>query len=110
MNSLDITPATAWAMVVAGFLTPLIVQFTKKHIPEGYTEVFAIGVAIVIGVAAVGATNGFAESTWGVAITGVVGVAQIVYALINKSLGNSMSKGSGSGPVDKPSENVQNDK
>ena len=89
---MDITQATAWAMAIAGFISPVIVQIIKKYIPSGWTEVFAIGVSIIIGTAAVAATGGFDHTTWGVALAGVVGVAQVVYAAVNKALSNGLSK------------------
>ena len=89
----DITQATAWAMAVAGFISPVIVQVIKKYIPSGWTEVFAIGISLILGTVAVAATGGFDHTTWGVALLGVVGVAQFVYAAVNKALGNELSKG-----------------
>ena len=89
----DITQATAWAMAIAGFISPVIVQLVKKYIPAGWTEVFAIGISLIIGAAAVAATGGFDHTTWGVALLGVVGVAQFVYAAVNKALANGLSKG-----------------
>ena len=88
----DITQATAWAMAIAGFISPVIVQLVKKYIPAGWTEVFAIGISLILGAAAVAATGGFDHTTWGVALLGVVGVAQFVYAAVNKALGNGLSK------------------
>ena len=90
---MDITQATAWAMAIAGFISPAIVQLVKKYIPAGWTEMFAIGISVVIGAAAVAATGGFDHTTWGIALAGVVGVAQVVYAAVNKALGNGLSKG-----------------
>lgn len=90
---MDITQATAWAMVIAGFVSPVIVQLIKKYIPAGWTEGFAIGISIILGAAAVAATGGFNNTTWGVALVGVIGVAQVVYAAVNKALGNGLSKG-----------------
>ena len=90
---MDITQATAWAMAIAGFISPVIVQIIKKYIPSGWTEVFAIGISIILGAAAVAATGGFDHTTWGIALAGVVGVAQVVYAAVNKALGNGLSKG-----------------
>lgn len=89
----DITQATAWAMAIAGFISPVIVQIIKKYIPAGWTEVFAIVVSVIIGAAAVAATGGFDNTTWGIALAGVVGVAQVVYAAVNKALSNGLSKG-----------------
>ena len=90
---MDITQATAWAMAIAGFISPAIVQLVKKYIPAGWTEVFAIGISIILGAAAVAATGGFDHTTWGIALAGVVGVAQVVYAAVNKALSNGLSKG-----------------
>lgn len=90
---MNITQATAWAMVIAGFISPAIVQLVKKYIPAGWTEGFAIGISIVLGATAVAATGGFDHTTWGVALVGVIGVAQVVYAAMNKALGNGLSKG-----------------
>ena len=90
---MDITQATAWAMVIAGFVSPAIVQLIKKYIPEGWTEGFAIGVSIILGAGAVAATGGFDHTAWGVALVGVIGVAQVVYTAVNKALGNGLSKG-----------------
>ena len=89
----DITQATAWAMAIAGFISPVIVQIIKKYIPAGWTEIFAIGISLILGAAAVAATGGFDHTTWGVALLGVVGVAQFVYAAVNKALDNGLSKG-----------------
>ena len=89
---MDITQATAWAMAIAGFISPAIVQLVKKYIPAGWTEVFAIVISVIIGASAVAATGGFDHTTWGIAIAGVVGVAQVVYAAVNKALGNGLSK------------------
>ena len=89
---MDITQATAWAMAIAGFISPVIVQLVKKYIPAGWTEVFAIGISLIIGAAAVAATDGFDNTTWGVALLGVVGVAQFEYAAVNKALDNGLSK------------------
>ena len=89
----DITQATAWAMAVAGFVSPVIVQIIKQYIPAGWTEVFAIGISLILGTVAVAATGGFDHTTWGVALLGVVGVAQFVYAAVNKALDNGLSKG-----------------
>ena len=103
---MDITQATAWAMAIAGFISPVIVQLVKKYIPAGWTEVFAIGISIIIGAAAVAATGGFDNTTWGIALAGVVGVAQVVYAAVNKALGNGLSKGV---PEEKEVSNELND-
>ena len=89
---MDITQATAWAMVIAGYISPVIVQIIKKYIPSGWTEMFAIGISVVIGAAAVAATGGFDHTTWGVALLGVIGVAQAGYAAVNKSLDNGLSR------------------
>lgn len=89
----DITQATAWAMAIAGFISPVIVQLVKKYIPSGWTEMFAIGISVILGAAAVAATGGFDHTTWGVALVGVIGVAQVVYAAVNKGLDNGLSKG-----------------
>ena len=90
---MDITQATSWAMAIAGFVSPVIVQLIKKYIPAGWTEGFAIVISIVLGATAVAATGGFDHTTWGVALLGVIGVAQVVYAAVNKALANGLSKG-----------------
>lgn len=96
----DITQATAWAMAVAGFVSPVIVQLVKKYIPAGWTEVFAIGISAILGAVAVAATGGFDHTTWGVALVGVIGVAQVVYAAVNKGLDNGLSRSTTEGKED----------
>lgn len=52
----------------------------------------SLGVSILLGVIAIAATNGFHGYGWGIVLTGVTGVAQAVYTLINQTFGGKLSK------------------
>lgn len=88
---MDATNAMTFATVLAGFLSPIIVQVSKKYIPFDWVAVYSLLVSLVIGVIAVAATNGFSTHSWGVVLFGVIGVSQTVYTLLNKSLSGELS-------------------
>ncbi|WP_214376660.1 hypothetical protein [Bifidobacterium colobi] len=50
--------------------------------------------SILLGVLAIAATNGFHGYGWGIILTGVIGVAQAVYTLMNQAFGGKLSKDS----------------
>lgn len=88
---MDITIATTTAGVIVGFLSPVIVQVSKRFIPDGYTELYSVAVSLLLAVLAIGATGGFAHSSWGVVLVAVIGVAQTVYATVNKAVAGRLS-------------------
>ena len=89
---MDITQTTVIATMIVGVISPAIVQITKTYIPAGFTELWAVGLSLVLGVLTMLITASFANTSWTVALTGVVGISQIVYSLVNKALGNNLSK------------------
>lgn len=88
---MDTTNAMNFATVLAGFLSPLIVQVSKKYVHSGWVTVYSLIVSSTIGLIAVAATDGFATRSWGMVLFGVIGVSQAVYALLNKSLSGELS-------------------
>ena len=89
---MDITAATTIASAIVALIAPALVQAFKKYIPADYVGLVSLGVSIILGVLAIAATDGFTGYTWGVALAGVVGVAQAVYTLVNQALDGRLSK------------------
>lgn len=88
---MDISNATTLAAAVVALIAPALIQAFKKHIPEGYTALTALGASLLLGVIAIAATNGFTGYGWGVVLAAVVGVAQAVYTLVNQALNAARS-------------------
>ena len=66
-------------------------QAFKKYIPSGYVGLVSLAASILFGTIA--ATGGFDGTyTWGIVLTGVAGVAQTVYTLVNQALEGKLSK------------------
>lgn len=89
---MDIANATAVATAIAGALAPFIIQFSKQHIPSGWTELYSLGVSLLLSIIALVATNGFSNSSWAMVIPATIGISQTVYSIINKTGDNSLSK------------------
>ncbi|RSX53242.1 hypothetical protein D2E25_1215 [Bifidobacterium goeldii] len=71
-----------------------LVVGVQKYIPAGYVGLTSLGVSILLGVIAIAATNGFHGYGWGIVLTGVIGVAQAVYTLVNQAFNGKLSKDS----------------
>lgn len=89
---MDITSATTLASGVVALIVPALIQAFKKYIPDGYTALVSLAVALVVGVVAVAATGGFEHGSWGVVLAAVVGVSQAVYTVVNQAFGGKLSK------------------
>lgn len=89
---MDITEATALASAIVALVAPALVQAFKKYVPADFVGLVSLGVSILLGVVAIAATGGFSHSGWGVALAGVVGVAQAVYVLVNQAFAGKLSK------------------
>ena len=86
---MDISTATTLASGLVALIAPALVQAFKTYIPSGYVGL----VSILFGVIAIAATGGFDGTyTWGIVLAGVVGVAQIVYTLVNQAFDGKLSK------------------
>nr|WP_152209976.1 hypothetical protein [Bifidobacterium cebidarum] len=77
---------------IVALVAPALVQAFKKYIPADYVGLTSLGASIPLGVIAIAATNGFHGYRWGVVLTGVIGVAQAVYTLVNQALSGKLSK------------------
>lgn len=91
---MDITQANIIATAIVGLVAPAIVQAVKPSVPDDMTAMFSLVVSLILGVIAVGATDGFHGYSWGVLLTAVVGVSQTVYTALNQALSGKLSKGS----------------
>ena len=89
---MDISTATTLASAIVALVVPALVQAFKKYIPADYVGLVSLGVSVLVGVLAFGATGGFQHSGWGVVLAGVVGVAQAVYTLVNQAFDGKLSK------------------
>lgn len=83
---MDISNATTLAAAIVALIAPALIQALKKHIPEGYTALTALGISLLLVVITIAATNGFTGRGWGIVLAAVVGVAQAVYTLVNQAL------------------------
>ncbi|MEE8735339.1 hypothetical protein [Bifidobacterium subtile] len=88
---MDITTATITAAAIVGFLSPVIVQVSKRWIAKGWTEIYSVAVSALLAVIAIGATGGFAHATWGAVLLAVIGVAQTIYATVNTAISGKLS-------------------
>nr|WP_226836084.1 hypothetical protein [Bifidobacterium leontopitheci] len=68
------------------------VRVRRKYIPADYVGLTSLGVSILLGVIAIAVTDGFHGYGWGIVLTGVVGVAQTVYTLVNQAFSGKLSK------------------
>lgn len=91
---MDISSATTLAAGIVALVAPALVQAFKKHIPADYVGLTSLGVSILLGVIAIAAANGFHGYGWGIVLTGVIGVAQAVYTLVNQAFSGKLSKDS----------------
>ena len=91
---MDISSATTLAAGIVALVAPALVQAFKKHIPADYVGLTSLGVSILLGVIAIATTNGFRGYGWGIVLTGVIGVAQAVYTLVNQAFSGKLSKDS----------------
>lgn len=89
---MDISVATTLASAIVALVAPALVQAFKKYVPADFTGLVSLGVSILLGVVAIAATGGFHGYGWGVVLSGVVGVAQAVYTLVNQALDGRLSK------------------
>lgn len=90
---MDISTATTFAAGLVGLIVPAFVQAFKKYILSGYIGLVSLAVPILFGTIAIAATGGFDGTyTWGIVLTRVVGVAQIVYTLVNQAFDGNLSK------------------
>lgn len=48
--------------------------------------------SVLLGVITIAATNGFHGYGWGIVLTGVIGVAQAVYTLVNQAFSGKLRK------------------
>ncbi|NEY13323.1 hypothetical protein DDE04_07370 [Bifidobacterium pseudocatenulatum] len=83
---MDISAATTLAAGIVALIAPALVQAFKKYIPADYVGLTSLGVI------AIAATNGFHGYGWGIVLTGVIGVAQAVYTLVNQAFSGKLSK------------------
>ena len=89
---MDISAATTLAAGIVALIAPALVQAFKKYIPADYVGLTSLGVSVLLGVIAIAATNGFHGYGWGIVLTGVIGVAQAVYTLVNQAFSGKLSK------------------
>ena len=94
---MDISAATTLAAGIVALVAPALVQAFKKYIPADYVGLTSLGVSILLGVITIAATNGFHGYGWGdrptrAHFTGVIGVAQAVYTLVNQAFDGKLSK------------------
>ena len=89
---MDISAATPLAAGIVALIAPALVQAFKKYIPADYVGLTSLGVSVLLGVIAIAATNGFHGYGWGIVLTGVIGVAQAVYTLVNQAFSGKLSK------------------
>jgi hypothetical protein len=87
---MDISAATTLAAGIVALVAPA--QAFKKYIPADYVGLTSLGVSILLGVITIAATNGFHGYGWGIVLTGVIGVAQAVYTLVNQAFDGKLSK------------------
>ena len=85
---MDISAATTLAAGIVALVAPAF----KKYIPADYVGLTSLGVSILLGVITIAATNGFHGYGWGIVLTGVIGVAQAVYTLVNQAFDGKLSK------------------
>ena len=88
---MDISAATTLAAGIVALVAPAFVQAFKKHIPTAYVGLTSLGVSILLDTVAIAATNGFHGYGWGIVLTGVIGVAQAVYTLVNQAFSGKLS-------------------
>lgn len=73
-------------------IVPAFVRVFKKYIPGGYVGPVYLSASVLSGVIAIATTGGFDDTcTWGIALAGVVCVAQTVYTLVNQVFGEELS-------------------
>ena len=85
-------PVPVFAAGIVALVVPALVQAFKKYIPADYVGLTSLGVSILLGVIAIAATNGFHGYGWGIVLTGVIGIAQAVYTLVNQAFSGKLSK------------------
>lgn len=90
---MDISAATTLAAGIVALVAPALIQTFKKYIPaDYYVGLTSLGVSVLLGVIAIAATNGFHGYGWGIVLTGVIGVAQAVYTLVNQAFSGKLRK------------------
>ena len=89
---MEISTATALATAIVALVAPVLTQVCKRYIPSEWVGSFAVAVAVLLGVIAIGATGGFDSAAWGVALAAVVGVSNAVYQAVNRACGGKGSK------------------
>ena len=83
---MDISAATTLAAGIVALVAPALIQTFKKYIPADYVGLTSLGVITIA------ATNGFHGYGWGIVLTGVIGVAQAVYTLVNQAFSGKLRK------------------
>ncbi|KAB7790748.1 hypothetical protein [Bifidobacterium leontopitheci] len=79
----------------AGILTlvaPALVQAVQEVHPRRLRGPDQPRCEHPLGVIAIAATNGFHGYGWGIVLTGVIGVAQAVYTIVNQAFSGKLSK------------------
>lgn len=89
---MDISAATTLAAGIVALVAPALIQTFKKYIPADYVGLTSLGVSVLLGVIAIAATNGSHGYGWGIVLTGVIGVAQAVYTLVNQAFSGKLRK------------------
>ena len=89
---MDISAATTLAAGIVALVAPALIQTFKKYIPADYVGLTSLGVSVLLGVITIAATNGFHGYGWGIVLTGVIGVAQAVYTLVNQAFSGKLRK------------------
>ena len=85
---MDISAATTLAAGIVALVAPVLIQTFKKYIPADYVGLTSLGVSVLL----IAATNGFHGYGWGIVLTGVIGVAQAVYTLVNQAFSGKLRK------------------
>ena len=89
---MDMSAATTLAAGIVALVAPALIQTFKKYIPADYVGLTSLGVSVLLGVITIAATNGFHGYGWGIVLTGVIGVAQAVYTLVNQAFSGKLRK------------------
>lgn len=98
MHNIDVSQATTIATAILGLLVPALIQPLKILVPEAWRSLFAVGVSVVVAVAAIAITGGFKNTGWGMNIALVVAEAQAVYAIYARLTADDTPTGGQSAP------------
>lgn len=82
---MDISAYLPIATAILGVISSIITQVSKQHIPDEWRKLFALGVSVLVAVAAVFIGNLYHDGMDATSlIFGVIGVAQAIYAAVDK--------------------------